>query len=145
MDLSEEEYRAFGNGIAALAAQRERKPRQFEAFQAFLHRAGPFGCVVDGANAALFGQNWEEGGFSFAQVEAVVAQLQQERPDLTPLVVRRQASPRFTVCTRELAYLRDDSSFQELQRKSRFLEQPMVCVGCWSRCLHRQLSGAEKA
>ena len=88
MDLSEEEYEAFGRGVAALAAQRERKPRDFEAFVAFLGRNGPYGAVVDGANAALFGQNWEEGGFSFAQIQAVVAQLQSERPALKPLVVR---------------------------------------------------------
>lgn len=88
MDLSEDEYEAFGSGIAALAAQRERKPRDFEAFQGFLERNGPYGCIVDGANAALFGQNFEEGGFSFDQIDAVVTQLQQERPDLKPLVVR---------------------------------------------------------
>ena len=88
MDLSEEEYEAFGRGVAALAAQRERKPRDFEAFVAFLDRNGPYGAVVDGANAALFGQNWEEGGFSFAQIQAVVSQLHCERPALKPLVVR---------------------------------------------------------
>ncbi len=88
MDLSEEEYEAFGSGIAALAAQRERKPRDFEAFQAFLERNGPYGCIVDGANAALFGQNFEEGGFSFGQIDAVLLQLQQERPNLKPLVVQ---------------------------------------------------------
>ena len=87
MDLSENEYQAFGSGIAALAAQRERKPRDFETFQALLERNGPYGCIIDGANAALFGQNFEEGGFSFGQIEAVLAQLQQERPDLKPLVV----------------------------------------------------------
>lgn len=88
MDLSEAEYQAFGSGIAALAAQRERKPRDFEAFQAFLERNGPYGCIIDGANAALFGQNFEEGGFSFDQIKAVIAQLQEERPHLRPLVVR---------------------------------------------------------
>ncbi len=88
MDLSEEEYEAFGRGVAALAAQRERKPRDFEAFVSFLGRNGPYGAVVDGANAALFGQNWEEGGFSFAQIQAVVGQLRCERPALKPLVVR---------------------------------------------------------
>ena len=92
MDLSEEEYEAFGRGVAALAAQRERKPRDFEAFVSFLGRNGPYGAVVDGANAALFGQNWEEGGFSFAQIQAVVAQLHCERPALKPLVVRPSAA-----------------------------------------------------
>ena len=96
MDLSEEEYEAFGRGIAALAAQRERKPRDFEAFAAYLERNGPYGAIMDGANAALFGQNWEEGGFSFPQIQAVVSQLRSERPALKPLVVSLQEMQ--TVC-----------------------------------------------
>lgn len=88
MDLSQAEYGSFGESVVALAAQRERKPRDFEAFRGFLSRHGPYGAVVDGANVALFGQNHDTGGFSFAQLEAVVSQLREERPGLRPLVVR---------------------------------------------------------
>ena len=43
--------------------------------QAFLERHGPYTCLVDGANVAMFGQNWEDGetgkkgGFRFDQIE----------------------------------------------------------------------------
>ena len=33
LDLEEEEWEQFANGIAQLAAQRERKPKDFQAFQ----------------------------------------------------------------------------------------------------------------
>lgn len=89
MDLSQAEYESFGESVAALAAQRERKPRDFEAFCGFLSRHGPYGVIVDGANVALFGQNYDTGGFSFAQLKAVVSELRQERPGLRPLVVRQ--------------------------------------------------------
>ena len=33
-------------------------------FKAWLARHGPFGAVIDGANVALYGQNFETGGFT---------------------------------------------------------------------------------
>ena len=36
MDLSEEEYATFAQGIADLAAERERNPSDFEQFQVWL-------------------------------------------------------------------------------------------------------------
>ena len=38
-------------------------------FKAWLERHGPFGAVVDGANVALYGQNFEKGGFNFGQIK----------------------------------------------------------------------------
>lgn len=38
-------------------------------FKEWLTRHGPFGAVVDGANVALFGQNFESGGFNFGQIK----------------------------------------------------------------------------
>ena len=37
-------------------------------YMEWLERHGPFGAVVDGANVALYGQNFEQGGFTFAQI-----------------------------------------------------------------------------
>lgn len=37
-------------------------------FKAWLEKHGPFGAVVDGANVALYGQNFEKGGFNFKQI-----------------------------------------------------------------------------
>ena len=62
--------------------------------QAFLKRHGSHTCMIDGANVALFGQNWkngdtgERGGFRFAQIGAVLEAVRRERPRLKPLLVR---------------------------------------------------------
>ena len=96
VDLSPEEYHAFAEGIASLARQKEKRPSDFDTFRAWLDRNGPYGCLIDGANVALFGQNWEAGGFSFAQISAVLDQLHEERPDLKPLLVSRACQPKGT-------------------------------------------------
>ena len=68
-ELSQEEFGAFTAGIAALATKQERRPNEFEAFRDWLGRHGPFGAVVDGANVALYGQNFEAGGFTLEQIK----------------------------------------------------------------------------
>lgn len=47
-----------------------QRSQPFDAaqFKAWLARHGPFGAVVDGANVALYGQNFEKGGFNFGQI-----------------------------------------------------------------------------
>lgn len=55
--------------------------------QAWLQKHGPYNAVLDGANIAFFGQNWEEGGFQFSQIGAAVETLMAEQPDVKPLVV----------------------------------------------------------
>lgn len=44
-------------------------------------------ALVDGANVALYGQNWEHGGFSFGQIKGVMDELSKSHPDLKPLLV----------------------------------------------------------
>lgn len=88
MDLSTEEYHAFAEGIAQLAAERERKPLDFQDFQAFMDANGPYGCLIDGANVALYGYHYNVGGFSWDQIGAVVEKLREEFPDKKPLLVR---------------------------------------------------------
>jgi proteinaceous RNase P len=56
-------------------------------FKAWLARHGPFGAVIDGANVALYGQNFDTGGFNFGQIQAVVNHLASHHPDLKPLLV----------------------------------------------------------
>lgn len=68
-------------------APQERKANDFETFQRWLDANGPFGCVIDGANVALFGQNFAEGGFDFGQIEAAMRHVRERHPDLKPLVV----------------------------------------------------------
>ncbi len=55
--------------------------------QAWLEQHGPVQALVDGANVALYGQNWERGAFSFGQIKGVMDQLGRTHPDLHPLMV----------------------------------------------------------
>lgn len=66
----------------------ERKADDFLEFQQWLEKNGPFGLVIDGANLALFGQNFTEGGFHFSQIEAALKHSHEQHPDLKPLLVR---------------------------------------------------------
>ena len=78
VDLEPHEWDAFSEGVAALARNRERSPQgAFDAFVDWCAANGPFDAVVDGANVALYGQNWAHGDFSFAQLEAVVEELKR--------------------------------------------------------------------
>ncbi len=50
-------------------------------------RNGPFDVLMDGANIALYGQNWEGGGFSMHQVHAVYNKACTDNPGSKVLVV----------------------------------------------------------
>ncbi|GAB4817090.1 hypothetical protein N2152v2_004136 [Parachlorella kessleri] len=68
VDLDQEDWSAFQEGIAALAEKQEKRANEFQKYMEWLERHGPFGAVVDGANVALYGQNFEHGGFTFSQI-----------------------------------------------------------------------------
>lgn len=87
LDLTDEEYEEFKRGIAVLAERQERQPQEFKKFEAWLEEHGPFGAVIDAANVAFYGQNFESGGFSFAQIGAAVIRIEETYPDLRPLVL----------------------------------------------------------
>ena len=65
----------------------ERKANDFETFRRWLDANGPFGCVIDGANVALYGQNFADGGFDFGQIETAVQHVRGRHPGFKPLVV----------------------------------------------------------
>jgi proteinaceous RNase P len=87
IDLTSTEYEEFKTGVADLAAKQERQPNDFKLFVEWLEQHGPFGAVVDAANVAFYGQNYESGGFSFAQIGAVVDRLHETHAELRPLVL----------------------------------------------------------
>jgi len=87
IDLSTLEYEEFKTGVAELAAKQERQPNDFKIFVEWLEQHGPFGAVIDAANVAFYGQNFDSGGFSFAQVGAVVDRLHETHAELRPLVL----------------------------------------------------------
>ena len=87
IDLDEEEYKQFASGIATLASKQEKRPLDFETFVKWLDDNGPYGVVIDAANVAFYGQNFDAGGFSFAQIESVVQRVEKDFPGLAPLVI----------------------------------------------------------
>lgn len=87
IDLNTEEYSQFASGIAALATKQEKYPREFDTFVQWLDKHGPFGIIIDAANVAFYGQNFETGGFSFPQIEAVVNRVKKDFAQLRPLVI----------------------------------------------------------
>lgn len=87
IDLDQVEYAQFASGIASLASKQEKRPRDFDTFLKWLEEYGPYGIIIDAANVAFYGQNFESGGFNFSQIEAVVNRVEQDFPDLKPLVI----------------------------------------------------------
>lgn len=87
IDLEEEEWAAFAEGIAEIAQSREKKPDRFKAFMDWLDKHGPYGILVDAANVAFYGQNFEAGGFSFPQIQMLVQYLAEKHSSIKPLVV----------------------------------------------------------
>ncbi|CAG9460499.1 unnamed protein product [Pedinophyceae sp. YPF-701] len=88
LDLEGEEWDEFREGVKQLAMQRHggQAPAAFETFVAWLEKHGPFHVLIDGANVALFGQNFKSGGFQFEQIERVYDRVQEEYPELRPVV-----------------------------------------------------------
>eukprot|EP00899_Mesostigma_viride_P022293 jgi/Mesvir1/3248/Mv16389-RA.3 len=94
ISLLPEEASMFAGKIADIAAEREYFPNGFQTFKDWLVANGPFDVIVDGANVAMYGQNFEEGFFSFTQLHEVVQSLR--RRGHRPLVVlhnRRTTGP----------------------------------------------------
>lgn len=87
IDLTEEEYEQFSSGIASLAGKQAKQPEDFGTFVEWLKSHGPFGVIIDAANVAFYGQNFDTGGFNFGQIEAVVDRVRRDFPDLKPLVI----------------------------------------------------------
>lgn len=116
IDLSTAEYNEFLNGIADLAKKHERHPNDFQSFVKWLDANGPFGVVVDAANVAFFGQNFDSGGFNFSQIAAVVDKLRSLHPDKKPLVVlhvarTKSATAQAAEAATFLQKLRDEGMF----------------------------------
>lgn len=79
MDLTDSERSELTGAIAAMSRSRERDG-DFDSFTRWAASRGPFDTIVDGANVGMYGQNGEGAAFSFAQVEALMAELRAEQP-----------------------------------------------------------------
>lgn len=127
VDLDAQEWVAFREGIASLAETQEKRPNEFRKFLEWLERNGPFGAVVDGANVALFGQNFESGGFTFGQIRAVRDHLREQHPDLKPLVILHNGRTRAPQAQRPEA----QQLLQEMKDAGEFFASPTGSNDDW--------------
>ena len=72
VDLTTQELAELAQQARELACTSDRRTAQFEAFDAFLNKAGPIDILIDGANLGFFNQNFAGGAFSHAQIDAAV-------------------------------------------------------------------------
>ncbi|KAI4382255.1 hypothetical protein MLD38_008243 [Melastoma candidum] len=86
VDLSDMEREEFAGSIAKLAFDREVHAN-FREFQAWVEEHADYEAIVDGANIGLYQQNFADGGFNVAQLEAVVKELQERSKGKFPLVI----------------------------------------------------------
>ncbi|KAI3450695.1 hypothetical protein Pfo_007360 [Paulownia fortunei] len=85
VDIDRAETEKFAQSVASLAMERELQSN-FNEFQDWLEQHSEYETVVDGANIGLYQQNFAEGGFSIAQLDAVVKEV-HSRSKKWPLVV----------------------------------------------------------
>ncbi|KAK6936188.1 Pentacotripeptide-repeat region of PRORP [Dillenia turbinata] len=105
VDIDKAETEKFAHSVALLAMERESKSN-FQDFMEWLDGHANYEAIVDGANIALYQQNFANGGFSINQLEAVVKELHRSHNKM-PLVVLHQK--------RVQALLRSPSSEKLLQ------------------------------
>ncbi|XP_022988265.1 proteinaceous RNase P 1, chloroplastic/mitochondrial-like [Cucurbita maxima] len=83
IDIDPKETENFAASLTKLACEREVKA-EFNRFQEWLERHGPFDAVIDGANVGLINQHH----FSFIQLKRVVYQMRQLSPTKRmPLII----------------------------------------------------------
>ncbi|RLM61837.1 hypothetical protein C2845_PM14G11840 [Panicum miliaceum] len=86
VDIDMEETQRFADSVAGLALERETKAN-FSQFQEWLEENKEYEAIVDGANIALYQQNFAEGGFSLTQLDAVITELRGRYHGKWPLVI----------------------------------------------------------
>ncbi|KAL8496391.1 hypothetical protein ACS0TY_020194 [Phlomoides rotata] len=85
VDIDRAETDKFAQSIASLAMERGLQSN-FKEFQDWLEKHSEYETVVDGANIGLYQQNFAEGGFSIAQLDAVVKEV-HTKTKKWPLIV----------------------------------------------------------
>ncbi|XP_044504456.1 proteinaceous RNase P 2 [Mangifera indica] len=86
VDIDDVETERFAQSIAGLALEREVKAN-FSEFQDWLEKHGDYEAIVDGANIALYQQNFADGGFNIPQLDAVVKELYDRSDKKWPLII----------------------------------------------------------
>ncbi|XP_020577508.1 proteinaceous RNase P 2 [Phalaenopsis equestris] len=86
VDIDQRETEKFAESVAGLAMERETRAN-FSKFQEWLDNHTFYEAVIDGANVALYQQNFADGGFSLSQLNVVVGELQRRNQGKWPLII----------------------------------------------------------
>ncbi|KAF8071299.1 hypothetical protein HT031_001382 [Scenedesmus sp. PABB004] len=86
-DLSEADWAAFAQQVRQLAEEQEKQQGKFTVFADWLEKHGPFDVMIDGANVALWGENYEGGGFRPAKIRTMVDAVRAASPGAKILLV----------------------------------------------------------
>jgi len=87
VELEEEEWESFAEGVASLAQRDERGKTDFAAYMEWLRRNGPYDVMIDAANVAFYGQNRAGGGFNWGQIRRMVDVAKRAHPGAKVLVM----------------------------------------------------------
>ncbi|CAL9131687.1 unnamed protein product [Musa textilis] len=86
VDIDQSKTKKFAESVASLAMEREAMSN-FKKFQDWLDDHDSYDAIIDGANVALYQQNFADGGFSLSQLDAVVGELSKRFENTWPLVI----------------------------------------------------------
>ncbi|KAI0489201.1 hypothetical protein KFK09_029043 [Dendrobium nobile] len=86
VDIDQSETEKFADSVASLAIERETRAN-FGKFQEWLDNHASYEAVIDGANVALYQQNFKDGGFSLSQLNVIVGELQKRCQGKWPLII----------------------------------------------------------
>lgn len=101
LEINDVTQRTLGQQITSLVCgvdSESTRSRQWTAFQSWLESKGPVDVILDAANIGYFGQNFEGGGFNYAQIQLVVEYYQRQGKKL--LIVLHASRTRPSVVPR---------------------------------------------
>ncbi|XP_074579897.1 proteinaceous RNase P 2-like [Curcuma longa] len=86
VDIAQKETKEFADSVANLAMERETISN-FKRFQEWLEDNKGYDAIIDGANVALYQQNFADGGFSLSQLNDVASELFRRNKNKWPLII----------------------------------------------------------
>lgn len=128
IDLNDDEWIAFAEGVKNLALKQENTQSNFDKFLDWLERHRPYpDIVIDGANVALFGQNYIGGYFRFGQIRGMVKQIEQQFPGQKILLILHHGR----TVSKEARDPAAANLLQDLRDRKRFFSTPVGSNDDW--------------
>lgn len=86
IDLEAADWDKFLQGVREMAVGKERNTL-FDDYLKWIDEHGPYDIIVDGANVAMHGQNFQGSFFRFQQINSIMELLEREFPERRALVI----------------------------------------------------------